>query len=383
MTDRDALLAAIHADPDDDTARLVYADWLQENGQPDRADFIRSQIEAARADPFGPRVRKAEERATRLLETHRQSWTRHIHPSVEWPRFERGFVAQLSVEPVGFVPRADVLLDLEPVQGIKLFRYSGSEERVSLESFFDLPRLRQLRQFELSPMLISDELYRDEEFGLLSSCRYLEHLRELSLRYNPVPPSWLAEVLRKSFPELIALDIADNSHLAPCLSDNLPPAGERELKKLDVSRIPFNSDQLQRILKSRCLRRVEELRLAIQPGSGAGPLFYLDLGFVIPWDRLVVLDLSGQWIGNDGVREITATRESAALRWLGLAHNGLGADAVRYLCDSRHLALNYLDVKGNNLTLSEIAALSRRFPDAVIESQSARSGLGLSKEPER
>ena len=37
MTERDALLAAIHADPDDDTARLVYADWLQENGQSDRA----------------------------------------------------------------------------------------------------------------------------------------------------------------------------------------------------------------------------------------------------------------------------------------------------------------------------------------------------------
>ena len=42
MTDREALLAAIHADPDDDTARLVYADWLQENGQ-----FVGNAIRSA------------------------------------------------------------------------------------------------------------------------------------------------------------------------------------------------------------------------------------------------------------------------------------------------------------------------------------------------
>jgi uncharacterized protein (TIGR02996 family) len=32
MTDGDALLATIQAQPGEDTARLVYADWLQEHG---------------------------------------------------------------------------------------------------------------------------------------------------------------------------------------------------------------------------------------------------------------------------------------------------------------------------------------------------------------
>jgi uncharacterized protein (TIGR02996 family) len=41
--ERDALMAAIIADPDDDTPRLVYADWLQENGDEARAEFIRLQ----------------------------------------------------------------------------------------------------------------------------------------------------------------------------------------------------------------------------------------------------------------------------------------------------------------------------------------------------
>ena len=46
-----ALLAAIVADPADDTARLVYADCLQEHGNTPRADFIRFQIEAERLHP--------------------------------------------------------------------------------------------------------------------------------------------------------------------------------------------------------------------------------------------------------------------------------------------------------------------------------------------
>jgi uncharacterized protein (TIGR02996 family) len=34
-----ALLASVLAAPDDDLPRLVLADWLEENGQPERAEF--------------------------------------------------------------------------------------------------------------------------------------------------------------------------------------------------------------------------------------------------------------------------------------------------------------------------------------------------------
>ena len=50
MSDEDALLAAIAAHPDEDTPRLMYADWLDEHGQPVRAEFIRVQIELARKE---------------------------------------------------------------------------------------------------------------------------------------------------------------------------------------------------------------------------------------------------------------------------------------------------------------------------------------------
>jgi uncharacterized protein (TIGR02996 family) len=48
-----ALLRAICAAPDDDTPRLVAADWLEEHGDPDRAAFIRIQCELARLEAAG------------------------------------------------------------------------------------------------------------------------------------------------------------------------------------------------------------------------------------------------------------------------------------------------------------------------------------------
>lgn len=39
-----AFLRAILDDPADDTARLVYADWLDDHGEAERAEFIRAQI---------------------------------------------------------------------------------------------------------------------------------------------------------------------------------------------------------------------------------------------------------------------------------------------------------------------------------------------------
>jgi uncharacterized protein (TIGR02996 family) len=47
-TDSDALVSAIFAHPGDDTPRLVYADWLEEHGQANYAEFIRLQCAAAR-----------------------------------------------------------------------------------------------------------------------------------------------------------------------------------------------------------------------------------------------------------------------------------------------------------------------------------------------
>jgi uncharacterized protein (TIGR02996 family) len=48
MSAEAALLASIVREPDDDGARLVYADRLEEHGRPERGEFIRLQVGLAR-----------------------------------------------------------------------------------------------------------------------------------------------------------------------------------------------------------------------------------------------------------------------------------------------------------------------------------------------
>ena len=66
------LLAAIRAMPEEDTPRLVYADWLDENGQPERAEFIRVQCQLARMDEWDESPQKAE-----LEKREKQVWAKH------------------------------------------------------------------------------------------------------------------------------------------------------------------------------------------------------------------------------------------------------------------------------------------------------------------
>jgi uncharacterized protein (TIGR02996 family) len=47
---RHAFLEVIKDDPENDTPRLVFADWLEEHGEPERAQFIRLQCRAASLD---------------------------------------------------------------------------------------------------------------------------------------------------------------------------------------------------------------------------------------------------------------------------------------------------------------------------------------------
>lgn len=47
MTDRTELLAAVLADPACDAKRLIYADWLEDHGEAERAEFIRLQCRIA------------------------------------------------------------------------------------------------------------------------------------------------------------------------------------------------------------------------------------------------------------------------------------------------------------------------------------------------
>ena len=91
MSDEASLLAYVYQHPEDDSARLVYADWLEEHGDIERADFIRVQVELAGVWESHPGKDDLEARVSELLRKNEARWCEAL-PA--WARkmasFERG-----------------------------------------------------------------------------------------------------------------------------------------------------------------------------------------------------------------------------------------------------------------------------------------------------
>jgi hypothetical protein len=262
---------------------------------------------------------------------------------------------------------ADTLFDQEPVRVLGLARVESVEDREftpSLISAFEVDRLRHLTRLELDSVGTSVE-----EAYALTDCKYLAGLRELSLRGNPVPVDWMATLLAgKQFPHLEAIDLADIPNLGPAVVRGLAKAGHRRLRKIDLSGVAsLSSDQLKLILDWPVLSQIEELKLGWCGGpDNPGPITHINIGWVMPWRNLRLLELTGQRIGSEGVREIAHNADAANLRWLGLASNSIGSDGADLLIESRHLRLFHLDVRGNDLDPKQVEELMARYPDAVV-----------------
>lgn len=77
-------LDAIDAAPMDDDTRAVYADWLEEHGRHDEAEFLRAQIEVKGMAPQHPRFEALSKRITTLGPTMSSSWRRAVaRPLIE------------------------------------------------------------------------------------------------------------------------------------------------------------------------------------------------------------------------------------------------------------------------------------------------------------
>src|SRR4051812_49276538 len=121
--DRVAFLRAIAEHPDDDLPRLVYADWLDEHGDPARAEFIRVQCELARLPAGDPRREDLLVHERELLKAHGHGWSAEWDGlrGVAWEGFERGFVDSFYVSDVAeFVTSAEHALRAVPIGRLSL-----------------------------------------------------------------------------------------------------------------------------------------------------------------------------------------------------------------------------------------------------------------------
>jgi uncharacterized protein (TIGR02996 family) len=149
-----ALLAAIIAQPDDDTARLVYADWLQEHGQEPRAEYIRLSIQLANLR-YGEPNFKAEE--ARILEQRRPlverlygAWQQEFAARFPANRdvtfiFGRGFVEQVWCSVKYFLDNGEKILRETPLRSLVPRTLTRATARRLLKS----PLLKRLRRIRL------------------------------------------------------------------------------------------------------------------------------------------------------------------------------------------------------------------------------------------
>ncbi len=135
-SDRAAFVRAIADDPDDDLPRLVFADWLDEHGEPERAEFVRVQCALARV----PRREAPAELVAReheLLTAHGQAWAAEWHGlrGVAWEGLDRGFVSTFHVADVAeFVTSSEQALRAVPIGRLSLRSARTSDLRTLVGS---------------------------------------------------------------------------------------------------------------------------------------------------------------------------------------------------------------------------------------------------------
>jgi uncharacterized protein (TIGR02996 family) len=127
-------LRAIIDRPDDDLPRLVYADWLDEHGEPERAEYIRVQCELAGIgnvprDTWNLKEKRRfdqqqalRRRERELLRAFGVEWANRDVGVVEFPDplpdgvFQRGFVNNLTLSWEGWRRHAAALLAACPIR---------------------------------------------------------------------------------------------------------------------------------------------------------------------------------------------------------------------------------------------------------------------------
>ena len=90
FTDEQPFLDAAFERYADDRPRLVYADFLDDSGAPERAELIRVQLALARLGEDDPRRPELSDRQAELLARNRAAWTAHLAGLVVSVDFRRG-----------------------------------------------------------------------------------------------------------------------------------------------------------------------------------------------------------------------------------------------------------------------------------------------------
>jgi uncharacterized protein (TIGR02996 family) len=323
-------LKAILACPDEDAPRLIYADWLEEQGESARASFIRMQCQLARMQKYEPGYFSLVHQVEKLLRDNQQDWSAAIKPLVHFFRFERGFVGDVTARAKQLVHKGETLFSLAPIRRLKLMMFKPAD----VPALAELTILQRLRTLSLG----TNDLTGDEVRQLLSS-PHLEQVRVLEFDgYSPnhgnltfLSPSLLPQVQELQFGQRLPMETWEHVCANPWLAQvkSLRLAGWLE-SAVRLQGEPKQED-LALFLQSLNPRPIDGLRHLVR-SPHLGKLRSLEVNFSCLTDEtaeeiaqneafseLKQLELKGTILSDRGVSAIAGAKFLPHLESLGLA----------------------------------------------------------------
>lgn len=209
--DEQSFLSAICEQPDDDTVRLVYADWLEEHGRAERAAFIRAEVELSNTPPGIDEDERRRAvlfaRRKELLKTHAAEWLEPFSPFARPDSFHRGFVRSVEVPANLFLQHAERWFALTPLTRVKFTTCRIWDQVCGVyawwtEPLFKSPLLSRLEHIDLEGLELNAL-----DVEALAVHPDLSRLRELVLADNAIGSE--GAILLANMPQLRGLEALD------------------------------------------------------------------------------------------------------------------------------------------------------------------------------
>jgi uncharacterized protein (TIGR02996 family) len=375
---RDALEAALVADPDDLASHMAYADWLHEHGDL-RGRFIQIQLALENAAQSARERKALQAQEDELLVGHREAWLGDLAGPLDHPpeadysplrvelTFVRGWVQRLSLNnyrvlQTRALARAPELRLLRELVLIK----QAFEDADEWEPGDDIPA--GTYEAQLYPLLRADNLANVRTFTLGA----------VGGDKDDSPPcrthGEVAAELVKKMPRLEELRLlaqyvdTDTLFVLPTL-DNLRILQVYHCHEYPLAKLAANP-ALSRLTTLLCHPH------ALDPAydRSEGPYLRLDGVRALVHSKhlpsLAHLQLRCADMGDEGAREIVGSGILKRLKTLDLRHGNISDAGARLLADCPDVRnLERLDLTNNCLTSEGIEALAGVVPGLVADDQ--------------
>lgn len=339
------LVAAIVADPADDTPRLVLADVLQQKGDP-HGELIALACALPRARDDERRA--LSDRITRLQELHGERIAGDVARCTTEYRFARGFVQAVTMNASSFSANGERLLASHPIESLTLKPLTTE----SLAKLAKVPALSRIRSLWLDHDILK---LRPVTLESLGASPHLARLRLLRLgHFITTSEDWIAAFTAMRAPALKILSIS---------------GGNFDLRALAALATSPGVPRLERI--SLSVRRWDQHDFVM---TGAAEAFEA----LATRTSLRELDLERcTFVDADAIARLYAGPGGRGIEALAVTSKAFGDAALGAIVAAGECALRVLEVNDTSVTGAGLLELLQSPAGGRIEKLSADWGVDL------